>query len=288
LYQLIPGSVCNALGKAMVAKHPVNVQVLKGDELVAVHQLPAEFVGEIPATVGYSLMNMLDNALALAVFGRAFGGLAQAALGLGNYLFVVAEKAGILDFLARAKRGKGFQAHIYTDHSGHGRQGFGYELAREASVPVAKTIAANIKRLDGSNNGTVQLDFDGADFRQSHAAIIKKTPAAILLRVSKRVVTLLPAKAGIAGGFAILDATKERLKGQVNTTLRVLLCLSMSAGQPFIAIAPLGKESVGVIKRERHAMILPCISAYFQRLVVRPATCIQHVLKLAALALVGI
>ena len=164
-----------------------NVQVLKGDELVAVHQFAYSACGEIRGDGSNAFVNILDNPLMLAIFRRAFSGLTQSALRFSQCLFIVAEKAGILDFLTRRQRGEGFQTHVYADHGGHRRQGFRRELTRETGVPVAQRIAPDGKRFGGSNNGAVQLDFYMAYLRQAHAAIIKKTPVAFLLRVGERI-----------------------------------------------------------------------------------------------------
>ena len=284
LYQLIPGGVTDAFIQAVPALglHLLNVQVLKGDELVAVHQLPAELVGEIPTAVGYSFMDMLDNSLVLAIFGRAFFGFTQAALRLSECLFVTPEKAGILDFLTRAKGSKGFQAHIYTNYSGHRGQGFGRELAREASVPVTKTIVANSQCLDGSDDGAVQLNFHVTDFREPQPTI---RYAKAGLRVGERIVTVMTSKAGIARGLSVLDAAKEGLKGKVKTHTDILQNLRMHRLEGRMFPLESRNHLDGVVQRYRLLPFLPGIPTMGQHVVIQPATFIQRLLQDMALFL---
>jgi hypothetical protein len=52
LNQHPPACVDNALGKAVIFHHSPDVQVLKGDQIIVVHQISADFVSSVFSLIG--------------------------------------------------------------------------------------------------------------------------------------------------------------------------------------------------------------------------------------------
>ena len=236
VYELTPCSIGNTLVYAapIAVLHILDIQVLKGDDLILINQSPAQLVSKIVAATGNAMMNMLDNSLAFAIFRRAFLAFTQTALGFRKRLFILAEKARIGNVLSARQRSKMTQAHINTDHLVAGRQQLRFNNTREAGVPVTQDITPDSQRFDLAFDGSVDFDPDLADFGKVKPTIVRKIETT--LRICKRFVPIT-FEARIARFFSCFHAAKEVLKSQIDTgagflqTLRVcitekrMLCL---------------------------------------------------------------
>jgi hypothetical protein len=57
LYQLPPGSIRNAFAHPTTAAYLLQLQILKGNDLEAIYQLPADLVGKVVTPEGYPLVD---------------------------------------------------------------------------------------------------------------------------------------------------------------------------------------------------------------------------------------
>src|SRR6476619_3355795 len=85
--ELIPRGVMNALGETMVMRHPVDRQVLHGDEVKRVHDAAAVLMGEVTAPPYNAFMDPRHDLAPSGALGCAFLLFGQATLCLRKRLF---------------------------------------------------------------------------------------------------------------------------------------------------------------------------------------------------------
>src|SRR6266487_195634 len=110
--ELRPCRVTDAFCQTMVMNHPVHVKIFDTDHPEAIDDLTARLVGEIVTPERDPLMHPRYDFTMLAALRRAPGQFGILALHLGPRLFLVAEKARILDLFRRGEGGKGLESDI--------------------------------------------------------------------------------------------------------------------------------------------------------------------------------
>lgn len=175
--QLVPCGVANALiHPARVAVlHVLNVQMLEGDNLKTVHQVAADLVRKILAPVRDALVDVLHNALALAVFSRSLLACREAALRFGQRLLILAKEARVGNVFAGREGGKLLQPHVYARHMRNGWKMGHLNFARETGVPVAQVVALDGQRLDFPLYRPVQVDTNVTNSREAQAAVLQQS-----------------------------------------------------------------------------------------------------------------
>ena len=288
LHQSPPGDIGDALVHPTVIAvlHILNIQVLKGYELKPVDQLSADLVGKVPSTVRDTFVDMLHHALALAMLGRAFLMRVQALLRPDQRAFILAEEARVGNVFAGAQSGKVYQSNVNTCHLVGHRQRPGFDLAREASIPVAEGVAAYGECLDLALDGPVHLDLEVANLGEPEPLVFKKAKVAPLLRVREAIVSVPTLEAGIARLLvSSFDPAEESTECQVDPLLGLLLGLRVTTCQPRVSLTPVGEQLVRVVLAEALLLVLPGIAPHLKCLVVHPSARVQDVLQLGTLAL---
>ena len=275
LYQLVPRGVADALVQRAVAVflHVADVKVLEHDDLKFVHQPPAQLMSKVLTAVGDALVDVLNDALMLPVFRRAFVAPREAALRLRQRPLVLPEEARVGDLLASRERGKVGQAEVDAHDMRRRRQRIKLDFDRETGVPVTERVLLDGQRLNLALEGAVQHDSHIADLRQIQAVAVK-TKA--VLRVGEGFVPARTLEAGVAGFLACFYAAKERLEGQINAGADFLQALREGIVEKRMILLPSGQHLDRVVAADAFLPLLPRLLAGFQHFVVDPTAGIQR------------
>ena len=280
--QLTPSSIGYALGETVVLEHPVNIQVLEGNDAKLVHQLATEFVGKISAAVRDALVYLGDNPTPPSSFGRTLLGLAQLALGACQSLLVLAEEARIRDMFTRTERGERVKPNVNTNSFRLIGQRLGFDFTREASVPIARSSTANGERLDLALKRPMEDNLHVAYLGQRQAVVFQLEPE---LWIRETVVARGRPKARIPWRLTSLDAAEKRLERKVNTLLGVLQDLGVRDRQECLLFLPAREHLVGGVQIEAFLTFFPRRLADLKRLVVDPTRGVQSALEKTRLGL---
>ena len=226
LHELTPGHISYAPVDDMVpvGLHIRNIQILKGDELVFVHQFAAFLVREILEAVGLPLISMLQGVNRLLSFGAALRKSLLLALQSGDVFRVPFHPPLALDLLTIRKNGKSGQAQVNPYHLIRGRERMVGNLAGKAGVPITHCIPPNRQSFDFPFNGAVLDDLQCADFGKEQAIIQEIEPG---LLEGETIVAPKPLEARITGFFASFDPPEEGFECQINALLNVLQYLDV-------------------------------------------------------------
>jgi len=286
-HQLPPRSVGDALVQAapVTILHALNVQVLKYDDLILVYQSATQLVYEVCTTVSNALVDMLNYMLPLAILGGSFLAFSKLALGSCQRLFFPAEESRIVNLCTVAEGSEVLTAKVNTNRFMRWLKWFWFKLYNKTDPPVTKRVTLNVKALDFTHKGAMELDLHVANLGKVKSTIVGKLEAT--LGIGERFVpTILEAR---ITRLAVFTTTPEEvLKGQVNPRASILQNLRMRLLQPGMLHLPAGEHPDCIIQRERFFPFFPGFLAHFKRLIVDPPAGIQYALHLCALGLARI
>jgi len=277
LRKLTPGGIRDAFVHTtpVAVLHILNVQLLKGKQLINVNQSAARLVSKVTAAIGNSLMDMLHHALALAISRCSLRLFAEASLGLGQCLLIAAEEARVLNLFAVGQCSKVCKSNIHSSYRIANRQRLRLNDTGEASIPVANGIPSDSQGLSDALQGPVQLDFHFTNLRKVEFAIFIETPVALLLWIGERIVVVKALKARVARLISGLHTPEESTEGEVNAHLGVLHRLGVTFLEPRFVLFPLRQKAASIISAKGFLLLLVGISAGLQRLVVDPTAAVQ-------------
>lgn len=246
-HELTPGYVRNAPADRLVAVdlHILDVEFFKSDELVFIYQFARFLVSEIVAPIGRTFVGMAKGVNHLAPFGATLSKAFFLSLQSGDVCGILLHPSLALNLVPVAEIGKGHQAKVNPDNVGRRLQWLGFTFAGEASVEVSDCIALDGQGFDVGADGAMQLYRNVANLGNGQL-ITNKFETGLL--EGERVIQPLALKAGVSWFFTSLDATKERLKRQVNPFLHILQYLGMNRFQGWLIGFPLRQQFVGIIQ----------------------------------------
>src|SRR6202142_4284378 len=215
-YQLIPGCIRNAFCQTVILKHVLDPQIFKSHKAKAVHQFTAFLVSKVLAPIRNALMDMLYCRTALRPVRSSFFCLRKFALRFGKFLFIPAKEPWIMNVFSVGKRSKILQTHIYPYCQFIERQWFGFDFAREASIPVSNSILLNSERLDSALDRPMQDNSDRTHFGNEQTVVQQFKPR---LLEGETIVPAITPKAGITRLLTGLHSTKESLESQIDSLL---------------------------------------------------------------------
>lgn len=194
------------------------------------------------------------------------------------------EPSRVFDLNAIVESGKRGQSDINADHVRTERQRRGLAFDHEQGEP-ASGFAFDRERFNGAFNRAVQLDSDVPDFRDSQPVSFQG-----VADLAKRhaVVASHGAESRIARFLAILNAAKERTKGQVNALENVLQHVAIDCCHVFTRWLNLSELQVLIEPRNRFALTLPRFPAFLNRRVVEFAAHRKLIIQAFLLALSGV
>ena len=170
--ELTPRRVMDALGETMVVRHPVDRQILHGDQIKAVDDATAVLMGEVappPARCAHARAPRLLRRLARS--GVPFSSLLRRRCTLASACSSRRKKRGLAISCPVAERGERLQPHINA-HLLPGlwqRRWLG-ALTGEADVPLARAAAADRGRLGRAFQWAMQDDLHQSDAVQCAGA----------------------------------------------------------------------------------------------------------------------
>jgi len=273
--KLSPGYISDALGQAVIAKHPVDAQVLNGDNAKAINNASAMLMGEVSPSIDYALVNMRYCSSSLCSSWSSFLFLRQLTLRLSQCLLVSAEKTRIINFLPSGQSGKTFKPNINTHGLIRFWQWLVFNLTGKSYKPFARAGAPNTAGLNFPFKGTVDSSLYHADFRQGDIVRVEQVAS---LGVGKAVIPTLSPKPGVAWLFTRLHSSEESFEGKVNAYCHILQYLTMNSSQrwPFFLQC---REGVNlVIHTKRLLLFFPSSLSLFEKMIVKPAALIQGML----------
>jgi len=278
-----PRGVCNAFGKAMIVRHPVDLQVFDCYHTKSVNDLATVLMGEIIPSERYPFMHPCHDLPMFPTFRCAFCQLAMLALDSGKSLFLFAEKARIAYLFFIAESSKGFEPNINT-HLGRGFwQAKRLTFDREGNIPFAGTATSKSTRFHLALDRAMIDHLDAANLGKHHAAIMGD--AETTLREGEAIIAVSPAKTGVARLFASDPSPKEGFEGQVNTDGYILQHLRMHLFQWRAFLFQQSQRINLMIARERLPLLLIGCFAFLKKMVVEPTTLIQGLVELVNLFL---
>src|SRR5262249_25015867 len=154
------------------------------------------------------------------------------------------------------ERGERLYAKVYAGFlSGWGQGMCRHIGAGDAGVP-AIGFPRNCDGLGRPRNRAMKANADPANLGEAEDTPIQYGPTAIL-RIGETVVAALALQARIAGRFAILDATEERLERLVQAPKHVLQDLRVDLGVFRASGFQVGQFRRLIVVGERDAALLP-------------------------------
>ena len=282
-----PCCVSDALGKAMVMHHAVDVYILNRNQAEAVDDAATVLVREVVALISDAFMDACHDLAALGPFRRTLRLFRHPTLCPGKRPFFFAEETRVINGFASRQSSKSMQANVNTD-LGIGRFQFGnLALAGQGDVPLAAGGALNAASLRRALKRTMQDDRHDAHFRQIQLIAIQLAAVAVL-RVAERIVAVAAPKPGIPWRLTDLDAPKECLESEVDTHGDILQDLRMRHGQGRTLFLDFRQLGMLVVQTDALLPFFPRHLALFEQVIVEPAAFIQRLTQDGLLALCGI
>jgi len=286
LDELSPRGIRNTLIQIMKVSfsHFLSVQIFKSYKLKAIYELTAQLMSKIVAAICNTLVDMLRCAHLLISFRCTLSSLTDFSLCFCQDALVLSEKSGIVNLLSIGEHGKMNQSDINSYYIICRWQGIGFNNTGKVCIPIANHIASDSECFLLSFYWAVKFDFHITNFRYTQSSVFQKSPISILLRISKRIISLNRFESWITRFLStFMNSPEEGTKGKIHTSLSILHCLCMSILQPRFFLFPLRQQFSGSVMPKRFVSFFPCISTYFQRLVINPTTSIKHLLQSGSL-----
>jgi hypothetical protein len=159
-----PGRIDDGLRHAAIVDHPVNFQVFDRDNTESVHEATGALVGEVQAPERNPLVDAGYRLAPLGPFRCSLRHFAETTLGFRQGLLSGAEESRVLNCFARGDCGEGMQPDIDTNCSiVLGQRLRRLDLAREASVPLARTAPLDDAGLGSAYKRTMENNLDGTN-----------------------------------------------------------------------------------------------------------------------------
>ncbi len=128
---LCPGHIGYRLGKAMVAKHPLDAERLDADRIVATNEIGGQLVTPIPAQVRDTSMEPSNLPLLFSSVARSLLLSGKAALLMPETIQVATVVPGVVYLLAIAGNDRMRQPHVKPYHFGSRREFLGAQTHAE-------------------------------------------------------------------------------------------------------------------------------------------------------------
>lgn len=281
--QLMPGCIRDAFCQTMILKHVFTIQPFKGYHAETIYPFTAQFMREIPALIGNTLMDMLNRLASLRSLRGSLLRLREFTLGFGQCLLLPAKEAWIFNLHAIGQGSKSFKPHINPHSPFIEWQRLSCHFTSKAGIPIIRCIPLDRERFYAPFQGSVKYDFHDPDLGKPKPMIQKfKTK----LFEGEAVIPALTSKARITRLLTRLHPAKEGFESKIHSLLNILQHLRVHTFQFRMFLFPDGEQFVRVIQRKRSALLLPGIFANGQRLIVDPTAELQGLHQPGSLALV--
>jgi len=277
LYESSPGYVRYAPvdGLITVLLHILNIQVLKGNELVFIHQFMRLLMSKIVTPISLALVSVLQSMNNFMSFPTSLRQFIFLALKADDVFFVPFHPTMTFYLVAIAECSKCSQTQVNAYYLIRRRQRLWFNDTGEAGIPVTNPIPTDSQGFELALKRTMKLDIDVANLGKAYSSIFKKPPVAFFLRIRKTVIAVVGLEARVARVFAIFYAAKKGAKGKIKTLESFLHGLSMTIFQPRLFFFPSRKHVYHIVAGQTLLIFLPSITVRLESLVVNPTTAIK-------------
>ncbi len=272
LHELTPGYIGNAAGVAFIFRglHVQNVEFLKSDELIFVHQFTRLLMGEVAPSIRHPLVSVIKGVDYFLALKATFGKLLFPALQAGNVGGIFLHPALALNLLTVAEIGEGGQAQVNAHRLVSWFKWYGFRVptgrAGKASIEIANGVTLDCQCLDRCTDRAMQLNRHVANLGERD--LVANEFEARLLEGEAVVVPIALEAWKPWFFFASFDAAKECLIRQIYTFLHVLQYLRMNANQRWLIRFPFNQQFVRIVQGNRFACFFVGVLASSQRFVV--------------------
>lgn len=280
--ELPPTGIGNRLGKAMIADHPLDIQLFNGDDAEMINELSGFLVDEVMSAVGNALVNTAYYLSGLSSLRCALLKFAQLPLGFRQCLFVHPEEAEIGNLLPGRHGSERCQPDINTHSFIRCRQWFRLVLNRKRSVPLV-TLAPDGACTDFSKDWTMDFNSDITHFSEFKTAVNSEAE----LSVGEAIIAVKALEARISRILTSLDPTKESSKAFVQPVSHVLEYLGVDSAESGTFRLKF-RDTLALLEiRKAFLLLFPSSLAFLKELIIEPATFIKLGLKQCGLMLGG-
>ena len=225
--ELRPSCIRNALCKATVVNHSVDVQVFNEDSSISVNNLSGFLMGEVLTLEPNAFVNPADDLTTFEPFRSTLRFFGKFALDFCKPLLFLLKKAGIVHYVSIGEGSEGVKANINTDRVVPYRQNFRLNGSGKSDIPFARRRTKDSGGLWYSTERTMLNNLNVADLGNEESAVFNGT-ARRDLGESYAVVSSLSFKTRIAGFFSFFGSSKKRLESKINSDRHVLKRLAMN------------------------------------------------------------
>lgn len=205
------------------ALHPVKIQVLKKEAVVAVGQLVSQLEKPVKALIGYPLVDLLQNPFSLAPVATPFDLAGQGPVSAFDFVQALLKKlrrfyrVGTEPIADSEER---LQAKIESRHfTGRGFWPGRFNFQRKAQVQLIQRIALDCDRLNVANQGPVLAQLVGS-FADLNPTVVQQFPTGLFQSVALEL-GYLPKRRGSSFNAALAIA-KEKLIALLDSLYHVL------------------------------------------------------------------
>lgn len=269
-----PSSIIDRLGEPSTCQ-AFEVQIFDRYQAIVRNNPLTDFVMKVASLIANMRVSALQELNSFAATMTAFLSSGYFALCLSESCLRFFEVARILYLKTFRERGKRRQSHIYADRCRADRQSNRIAFNRETGKPVSR-FTLDSERFDFAFYGTMQLDFDFADFRQTQLrALNRKTK----LRISETVIARARTKARKTCLRFALHTSKEGFEGLVNSLQGVLKDLRIDAVKLWAGLLDFNKLCRLRSKVDALVTAAPGVAAFLYGCIVQLATRAKGLLK---------
>ena len=276
--ELRPSCIRNALCKATVVNHSVDVQVFNEDSSISVNNLSGFLMGEVLTLEPNAFVNPADDLTTFEPFRSTLRFFGKFALDFCKPLLFLLKIAGIVHYVSIGEGSEGVKANINTDRVVPYRQNFRLNGSGKSDIPFARRRTKDSGGLWYSTERTVLNDFNVTDFINEEPPTLDGATRRDL-RKCKTVIAKFPSKTWISRILIGLHSSKESFESKVDSNSDILKHLTVNA----LKLRPRLFESRKVPRLIVIADICFCafprIFSFCQEMIVKPSAFLKNILK---------
>jgi hypothetical protein len=260
---------------------PAHAEILYANGVVAAHEVTADLVGVVAASVGLTLALTGEEGCRLASAVRASPPTSHRALRSSHGLSRSAVRPRSRQHLAVARCGECRDAKVNSDATSRRRQrARPYVVECQRDVPTVRVPGdAALPESGAERDRAVHLDLDVAHALQPQPARIGESDPTMAKAPRERVEAARAPEARIAGPLASLQSSEERLEGAVETNQDRALRPGVDARVEQSSDSQILDLSLLLKDRHRDSMVAPHVPSMLKRCVVKLARFPELLLK---------
>jgi hypothetical protein len=226
--ELRPRGIMNALRKAMVMRHALDMQVFDSNDAELIHNPTALLMGEVVTSKLDTLMDTRNHLAMCASLWRALSKLSVLALDLCQRFLLLAKEARIRNLSTSGEGSKRLESYVNPDVCRCFWKAFRLALAGKRDIPFARAASLNGAHLELALERPMIGHLDAANLGETHPIIMGD--AKPRLREGERIIAMCATKTRETRLLGMVTCSaKEGLKGQVDAYGHILQHLRMNS-----------------------------------------------------------